>query len=124
MLLPLVMQIAPSGNQYLLMLMEGGKLRQLDHAKVVFPGTGILTDRKSCNLQFCFKTVPGRSQLRALSFYGLVGSGITEEADVANMANKIIECSYDPELETWNYMRMRFDKETPNAYHVYLKVRE
>lgn len=77
-----MLKIAPNGSNYSLMLMDSGKLRQLDHAKVVFP----------------------------------------EGADVQSMANKVIECSYDPELETWNYMRMRPDKETPNAYHVYLKV--
>jgi len=54
--------------------------------------------------------------------YGFVGLGITEGADVPSMVNKIIECSYDPESETWSYMRMRPDKDTPNAYHVYLKV--
>lgn len=62
------MQIAPSGNQYLLMLMEAGKLKQLDHAKVVFPGNAILTDQKYCNLQFSFKAVPGHSQIRTLWF--------------------------------------------------------
>lgn len=77
-----LLKIEPGANQYLLMLMDSGKLRKLDNAKVVFP----------------------------------------EDADIPNMANKVIECSYDPELETWSYMRMRPDKDTPNAYHVYLKV--
>jgi len=76
------LKISPSGTQFSLMLMESGKLKQLDHAKLVFP----------------------------------------EGTDVAEMANKVIECSFDPETETWTFMRIRYDKETPNAYHVYLKV--
>lgn len=47
---------------------------------------------------------------------------VAEGTDVAEMANKVIECSFDPETETWNFMRIRHDKETPNAYHVYCKV--
>lgn len=47
---------------------------------------------------------------------------VAEGTDVAEMANKVIECSFDPETETWTFMRIRYDKETPNAYHVYLKV--
>lgn len=35
------MQIEPGANQYLLMLMDSGKLRKLDNAKVVFPGNAI-----------------------------------------------------------------------------------
>lgn len=48
--------------------------------------------------------------------------GLAEGEDVASMANKVIECSYNPELQTWNFMRIRPDKLTPNAYHVYTKV--
>lgn len=47
---------------------------------------------------------------------------VAEGTDVAELANKVIECSFESETETWNFMRIRPDKETPNAYHVYKKV--
>jgi hypothetical protein len=75
-------QVSPTGTQYYLMLMEKGRLKQLENARVVFP----------------------------------------EEEDVASMAGKVIECSYSPETGTWNFMRIRHDKETPNAFHVFRKV--
>jgi mRNA-capping enzyme len=75
-------QVSPTGTQYYLMLMEKGRLKQLENARVVFP----------------------------------------EEEDVASMAGKVIECSYSPETGTWNFMRIRHDKENPNAFHVFRKV--
>lgn len=36
---------------------------------------------------------------------------------------KIIECSYNEKTDTWVFLRERVDKSTPNAYHVYEKVR-
>ncbi|CAK9277141.1 unnamed protein product [Sphagnum jensenii] len=77
-----VLKVSPTGTQYYLMLMEKGRLKQLENARVVFP----------------------------------------EEEDVASMAGKVIECSYSPETGTWNFMRIRHDKETPNAFHVFRKV--
>lgn len=38
------------------------------------------------------------------------------------MNGKIIECSWNPEENQWEFMRIRKDKETPNARHVYEKV--
>ncbi|GMH34397.1 hypothetical protein BSKO_02231 [Bryopsis sp. KO-2023] len=35
---------------------------------------------------------------------------------------KIVECSYDAKASKWIFLRERFDKSTPNAFHVYQKV--
>lgn len=35
---------------------------------------------------------------------------------------KIIECSWGGEDVGWTFMRVRSDKSTPNAWHVYEKV--
>ena len=34
----------------------------------------------------------------------------------------IVECSWVEEEGVWNFMRVRSDKQTPNAFHVYEKV--
>lgn len=52
----------------------------------------------------------------------LISFMAAEEEDVASMTGKVIECSYSPETGTWNFMRIRHDKETPNAFHVFRKV--
>ncbi len=52
----------------------------------------------------------------------LISFMAAEEEDVASMAGKVIECSYSPETGTWNFMRIRHDKENPNAFHVFHKV--
>eukprot|EP00884_Botryococcus_braunii_P019053 jgi/Botrbrau1/5831/Bobra.0366s0013.1 len=46
-----------------------------------------------------------------------------EETRKANK-NKIVECSWNDGNKTWEYMRTRVDKDTPNAYHVYEKVKK
>lgn len=38
------------------------------------------------------------------------------------MENKVIECSYNLELQTWNFMQIRHDKKIPNAYFVHIKA--
>ncbi|CAM6129287.1 unnamed protein product [Calypogeia fissa] len=45
-----------------------------------------------------------------------------EDQDPSTMVGKIIECSWNPEEKQWEFMRIRKDKETPNAWHVYEKV--
>ncbi|KAL2612317.1 hypothetical protein R1flu_024009 [Riccia fluitans] len=54
----------------------------------------------------------------------LEGAHVTfpEEQDVTLLVGKIIECSWNPEENQWEFMRIRKDKETPNAWHVYEKV--
>ena len=42
--------------------------------------------------------------------------------DPADLANKIVECAWNGETRKWVFMRVRPDKDTPNAYHVYEKV--
>jgi mRNA-capping enzyme len=34
----------------------------------------------------------------------------------------IVECAWDGEAGVWRFLRMRTDKQTPNAFHVYEKV--
>ena len=42
--------------------------------------------------------------------------------DPADLANKIVECAWNAETAKWTFMRVRPDKDAPNAYHVYEKV--
>lgn len=44
--------------------------------------------------------------------------------DVKSFSGKIIECSWLPDENKWEYMRVRTDKETPNAVRTYHKVME
>ncbi len=46
-----------------------------------------------------------------------------QDVDGASLADAVIECSWLPDRQRWFYMRVRHDKQTPNAYHVYEKVR-
>lgn len=71
-------------GKWVLLLMESKKLKQLEGAKVVFPGM--------------------------------------EEEVVGEMEGKVIECCWKKDKEEWEYMRLRPDKEHPNAWHTYIKV--
>lgn len=42
--------------------------------------------------------------------------------DPSSFSGKIIECSWNGDEGTWQYMRIRADKATPNGWHTYLKV--
>jgi len=53
--------------------MDSGKPRQLDHAKVVFPGNGILTALKRRTYNFIFYIMPDRSPLRVVSLMVWLG---------------------------------------------------
>eukprot|EP00250_Pteridium_aquilinum_P005768 c15818_g1_i1 orf=283-2259(-) len=44
--------------------------------------------------------------------------------DPSTLSGKIIECSWLPDEKKWEYMRVRTDKETPNAVRTYRKVME
>ncbi|OAE31821.1 hypothetical protein AXG93_1838s1310 [Marchantia polymorpha subsp. ruderalis] len=61
---------------------------------------------------------------RGGKFRQLDGAHVTfpDDQDVSLMNGKIIECSWNPEENQWEFMRIRKDKETPNARHVYEKV--
>lgn len=41
---------------------------------------------------------------------------------MGDLHGKIIECSWGGEDIGWTFMRVRGDKSTPNAWHVYEKV--
>lgn len=45
-----------------------------------------------------------------------------EGMDVTRLENLIVECSWNGEEGFWKFLRVRGDKDTPNAYHVYEKV--
>ena len=47
---------------------------------------------------------------------------VREGLELHELENQIIECSFDSEAKSWVFMRVRKDKETPNAFHVYEKV--
>ena len=38
--------------------------------------------------------------------------------------NRVIECAWLADEETWKFQRYRLDKDTPNAWHVYEKVKQ
>eukprot|EP00850_Spirogloea_muscicola_P016566 SM000135S27010 [mRNA] locus=s135:225419:230943:+ [translate_table: standard] len=60
-----------------------------------------------------------RSQLQQL-----VGAKLkfTEGVDTSKLVGKVIECAWNPDAGQWEYMRLRPDKEHPNAWHTYEKV--
>lgn len=45
-----------------------------------------------------------------------------EGGDARQYENCIVECSWDGEDGVWRFMRVRTDKQRPNARHVYEKV--
>ena len=45
-----------------------------------------------------------------------------EGEDVRQYENCIVECSWDGDDGVWRFMRVRTDKQLPNAKHVYEKV--
>ena len=45
-----------------------------------------------------------------------------EDEDVRKYENSIVECAWDGEEGMWRFMRVRTDKQRPNARHVYEKV--
>eukprot|EP00850_Spirogloea_muscicola_P006265 SM000029S10560 [mRNA] locus=s29:803350:809670:+ [translate_table: standard] len=59
-----------------------------------------------------------RSQLQQL-----VGAKLkfTEGVDTSKLVGKVIECAWNPDAGQWEYMRLRPDKEHPNAWHTYEK---
>ncbi|XP_057548801.1 uncharacterized protein LOC130827169 [Amaranthus tricolor] len=53
----------------------------------------------------------------------LENSGISfRDADPSSYTGKIVECSFDLDKGVWVFMRVRTDKDTPNAYNTYLQV--
>ena len=47
---------------------------------------------------------------------------LSDGEDPNDYSGKIIECCWLPEEKKWEYMRVRTDKETPNAVRTYRKV--
>eukprot|EP01018_Ginkgo_biloba_P032026 Gb_15931 [translate_table: standard] len=45
-----------------------------------------------------------------------------DDQDPSSFSGKIIECSWKPEEQSWEFMRVRTDKPTPNGWNTYLKV--
>lgn len=45
-----------------------------------------------------------------------------DDEDPSSFSGKIIECSWNVDERTWQYMRVRTDKPTPNGWNTYLKV--
>jgi hypothetical protein len=43
--------------------------------------------------------------------------------DGMSLHDRIVECTWVREAHTWKYLRIREDKDKPNASHVYTKVR-
>lgn len=70
------------GNRQSMHLIDKGKNRKLEGARVTFPG----------------------------------------DQDPTSLSGKIIECSWNPKEQSWEYMRVRADKPTPNGWHTYMKV--
>lgn len=45
-----------------------------------------------------------------------------EGEDARQFEGLIVECAWEEQEGVWRFMRVRSDKQTPNAYHVYEKV--
>jgi mRNA-capping enzyme len=46
----------------------------------------------------------------------------SDDSDPASFSGKIIECSWDSEVDIWVWIRTRTDKATPNDFNTYKKV--
>ena len=44
--------------------------------------------------------------------------------DPSKFVNRVIECAWLADERVWKFLRDRLDKETPNAWHVYEKVKQ
>ena len=47
---------------------------------------------------------------------------LMQGVDPASLNGRIVECSWDPAAQRWMFMRVREDKDRPNASHVYEKA--
>ena len=53
----------------------------------------------------------------------LAGATVDLNGEEPTLLNhKIVECAWNSERGVWVFMRVRTDKDTPNAYHVYEKA--
>ncbi|CAI5479663.1 unnamed protein product, partial [Closterium sp. Yama58-4] len=84
------------------------------------------------SVDFCLKKSPDskwvlllsdRKTLRALPAAKFTHPGMSEE-EAKELEGKIVECCWKKDEGEWEFMRVRTDKEHPNAWHTYLKVME
>ncbi|CAI5527195.1 unnamed protein product [Closterium sp. Naga37s-1] len=84
------------------------------------------------SVDFCLKKSPegkwvlllsDRKTLRALPASKFTHPGMSEE-EANELEGKIVECCWKKDEGEWEFMRVRTDKEHPNAWHTYLKVME
>uniref|UniRef100_A0A7R9V957 mRNA guanylyltransferase n=1 Tax=Chlamydomonas euryale TaxID=1486919 RepID=A0A7R9V957_9CHLO len=66
----------------------------------------------------------GRNNSRPPNYIAIEGAGVTfpEGVDAASLHQRIIECTWDEDTHTWKFLRVREDKDQPNAAHVFTKV--
>ncbi|XP_057831153.2 uncharacterized protein LOC131041919 [Cryptomeria japonica] len=80
------------------------------------------------SVDFLFEVGEGNRQSMYLIDKGknrkLDGAHVTfpGSQDPSSLSGKIIECSWNPKEQSWEYMRIRADKPTPNGWHTYMKV--
>ncbi|CAI5459891.1 unnamed protein product [Closterium sp. Yama58-4] len=84
------------------------------------------------SVDFCLKKSPegkwvlllsDRKTLRALPAAKFTHPGMSDE-EANELEGKIVECCWKKDEGEWEFMRVRTDKEHPNAWHTYLKVME
>lgn len=63
-----------------------------------------------------------RGQLKRLEGAKVCFPGMSDEEAQEKLEGKVVECSWRAEEGVWEYMRMRPDKEHPNAWGTYIKV--
>ncbi|KAH9302911.1 hypothetical protein KI387_014494 [Taxus chinensis] len=80
------------------------------------------------SVDFLFEVGEGNRQSMCLMDKGknrkLEGAHVTfpDGQDPSSLSGKIIECSWNPKEQCWEYMRVRPDKPTPNGWQTYMKV--
>uniref|UniRef100_A0A0C9QXE7 mRNA guanylyltransferase n=1 Tax=Wollemia nobilis TaxID=56998 RepID=A0A0C9QXE7_9CONI len=80
------------------------------------------------SVDFLFEIGEGNRQTMYLIDKGrnrkLEGAHVTfpDDQDPSNLSGKVIECSWNPKEQCWEFMRVRTDKPTPNGWHTYMKV--
>ncbi|CAI5974867.1 unnamed protein product, partial [Closterium sp. NIES-65] len=141
-------QKSPEGK-WVLLLSDRKTLRALPAAKFTHPGRKTLRARSAAKF-----TRPGRCLVLSLALllssfppalllwphtsvkdhsdYAITMSlcpihtsaARHDEEEAKELEGKIVECCWKKDEAEWEFMRVRTDKEHPNAWHTYLKVME
>ncbi|GJP59202.1 hypothetical protein CLOP_g9484 [Closterium sp. NIES-67] len=102
------------------MLSAVGKLLHNFIPKLSHESDGLILQVKSPEGKWVL-LLSDRKTLRALPAAKITFPGMSEEEE-SELEGKMVECCWKKEEGVWEFMRVRTDKEHPNAWHTYLKV--